>query len=81
LAYIQEFLLVLECTLLHTIEIGLHTQFIGEILDVKVERDTLGEDGKPDILKVDPIIYSTKAQGYYQVGELIGKAYSMGKKS
>jgi flavin reductase (DIM6/NTAB) family NADH-FMN oxidoreductase RutF len=78
--YVEEFPVVLECKVIHTYEIGLHTQFIGEILDVKVESDTLGEDGKPDILKVDPIIYSTKAQGYYQVGELIGKAYSMGKK-
>ena len=33
--YVNEFPLVLECRLLHTIEIGLHTQFIGEILDVK----------------------------------------------
>jgi hypothetical protein len=45
---------------------------------VKVYQDVLGEDGKPDILKVDPIIYSTKVQHYYQVGSLIGDAFSMG---
>ena len=39
--YIEEFPLVVECRLLHTIEIGLHTQFVGEILDVK-------EEGGPD---------------------------------
>lgn len=78
--YVEEFPVVLECKVIHTYEIGLHTQFIGEILDVKVDSDILGDDGKPDILKADPMIYSTKAQHYYRVGELIGKAFSMGKK-
>src|SRR4030042_1151866 len=35
--YVKEFPLVLECKLLQTIEIGLHTQFIGEIIDVKAD--------------------------------------------
>jgi flavin reductase (DIM6/NTAB) family NADH-FMN oxidoreductase RutF len=78
--YVEEFPVVLECKVIHTLEIGLHTQFIGEILDVKVEQDILGEDGKPDILRADPMIYSTKARQYYRVGGLIGQAYSMGKK-
>ena len=29
--YVEEFPLVLECKVIHIIEIGLHTQFIGEI--------------------------------------------------
>lgn len=78
--YIGEFPVVLECQVIHDYKIGLHTQFIGEILDVKVEADRLGEDGKPDIKKVDPMIYSTKSQQYYQVGELLGKAYFIGRK-
>ena len=40
--YVQEFPLVLECRLLHTFELGLHTQFVGEILDVKVDEAVLG---------------------------------------
>lgn len=78
--YADEFPMVLECKVIHTYEIGLHTQFIGEILDVKVEEAILGDDGKPDILKADPMVYSTKARQYYRVGELIGKAYSIGRK-
>ena len=35
--YVQEFPLVLECRLAHTFELGLHTQFVGEILDVKID--------------------------------------------
>lgn len=78
--YAEEFPVVLECRVIHTYEIGLHTQFIGEILDVKVAPDVLGEDGKPDIKKVDPMVYSTKTQQYYQIGELIGRAYTIGDK-
>ena len=35
--YAAEFPIILECRLLHLAEIGLHTQFIGEIVDVKAE--------------------------------------------
>ena len=57
--YGEEFPVVLECRLLNSMEIGLHTQFIGEIMDVKADPSIMGEDGKPDISKIDPIIFDT----------------------
>ena len=45
--YVAEFPLVLECRVIHTLEIGLHTLFIGEILDVKADERVLGEKGFP----------------------------------
>ena len=77
--YIKEFPLILECKLTHTIEIGLHTQFIGEIVDVKVEESMLGEGGIPDIKKIKPFMYAPEIRAYYGVGECIGKAFSIGK--
>ena len=77
--YAAEFPLVLECRLLQIVEIGLHTQFIGEIVDVKAEADVLGDDGLPDILKIKPLIYDTGHKGYHGVGPLLGKAFSVGK--
>jgi len=77
--YAAEFPVVLECRLLHPIEIGLHTQFIGEISDLKAETDVLGEDGQPDILKIRPLIFDTSHKGYHGVGPLLGKAFSVGK--
>jgi flavin reductase (DIM6/NTAB) family NADH-FMN oxidoreductase RutF len=76
---IDEFPLVLECKLLFQHELGSHTQFVGEIIDIKVEPDLLGKEGKPDIKAIDPVIYSTKSQKYYRVGDLIGRAYSIGR--
>ena len=78
--YIAEAPLILECNLIHTFEIGLHTQFLGEIIDVKAEEAVLSDLGLPDMDKVRPLIYSMARSGYYGVGEFLGKAYSLGKK-
>jgi len=77
--YIKEFPLILECKLLHTFEIGLHTQFIGEILDVKADEAVLSEKGIPDIQKIDPVLYATAEKEYFSIGNKIGAAFSIGK--
>ena len=78
--YAKEIPCILECRLLHTLEIGLHTQFIGEILDVKSEESVLGENGLPDILKIKPLVFDTAHRGYHGIGPLLGQAFSVGKK-
>ncbi len=77
--YVAEFPLVLECRLAHTIELGLHTQFVGEILDVKIEEEMLNAAGSPDIEKLMPIIFATDSRTYHGVGRFLGKAFSIGK--
>jgi len=77
--YVKEFPVVIECRLLHTIEVGLHTQFIGEIMDVKAEEAVLSEKGSPDIEKVRPVIFTPESRTYWGVGQCIGKAFSIGK--
>lgn len=77
--YVGEFPMVLECRLLHTIDIGLHTQFIGEILDVKVEESVLGEKGMPDIEKVRPLLFEPEVNTYHGVGKYVGKTYKIGR--
>ena len=77
--YVQEFPFVLECKLLRTVEIGLHTQFIGEIMDIKVDENAIGEKGLPDIEKIKPIIFAPDVLTYHGVGSYLGKAFSIGK--
>ena len=77
--YVEEFPIALECKLIHQIEIGLHTQFIGEILDIKADKSVLGEKGMPDIEKVRPFSYDPGAYAYYKTGEFLGAAFSIGK--
>lgn len=78
--YAAEFSLVLECKLIHTLEVGLHTMFIGEIADVKVDSTVVDGDGMPDITKVRPLIYAPERHDYHGVGPIVGKAFSAGKK-
>lgn len=77
--YVKEFPFALECRLLHTIEIGLHTQFIGEIMDIKADESMLDENGSLDIEKIKPILFAPESRTYYRVGQYIGKAFSIGK--
>ena len=78
--YVKEFPLVLECKLLHTIEIEMHTEFIGEIIDVKADEGVLGKDGLTDVGKLKPVIFAPDTGGYYGIGKYLGKAFSIGKR-
>jgi flavin reductase (DIM6/NTAB) family NADH-FMN oxidoreductase RutF len=78
--YVAEFPLILECRLLHTLEIGLHTQFVGEIVDVKADAAVLGEKGYPDIKKVRPIAWDSAHKGYYGIGDFLGMAWDIGNR-
>jgi flavin reductase (DIM6/NTAB) family NADH-FMN oxidoreductase RutF len=77
--YVAEFPMILECKVIHTLEIGLHTQFIGEIMDVKADPNVLNESGLPDMAKVAPFIYGSEIRTYHRIGEKIGDAFSIGK--
>jgi len=76
--YVAEFPLVLECKLIQTHEIGLHTQFIGEILDVKADESVLSADGLPEVEKVAPFMYGPELKLYHRVGDKLAKAFSVG---
>jgi flavin reductase (DIM6/NTAB) family NADH-FMN oxidoreductase RutF len=77
--FVAECPVVIECKLLHIFEIGLHTQFIGEIVDVKAEESLLGEKGVPDILKAKPLVFDPGTRGYYGIGGFVAQAFSIGK--
>jgi flavin reductase (DIM6/NTAB) family NADH-FMN oxidoreductase RutF len=77
--YIEEFPVVIECRLLKSIEIGSHTQFIGEIMDVRAEEAVLGGQDVPDIEKLRPVIFTPVSRNYYGIGRFVGKAFSVGK--
>ncbi len=71
--YVEECPLLLECELVQTNELGLHTQFIGEIKDVKVseEFDSRSKEGLIDLIK--PLIYAPDDHCYYSVGEKVAR--------
>lgn len=74
--YAEEFPIVLHCKLLQTNHLGVHTQFIGEILDVTVDDNFLNEKGLPDIEKIKPIIYDYGTKTYYGIGKKLIDSFS-----
>lgn len=77
--YVGEFGLVLECKVVAVHELGLHTQFVGEIVDVKADESVLDADGRVDLARLRPIFFAPGPQSYHGAGAFVGKAFSMGK--
>jgi flavin reductase (DIM6/NTAB) family NADH-FMN oxidoreductase RutF len=78
--FVREFPVVLECRVIKKVAIGSHVQFVGEILDVKVDESVLGADGKPDLAAINPLGFDVVRSEYYTMGPVAGKAFSAGKK-
>jgi len=76
--YIKEFPLVVECKLARVIELGLHTQFVGEVMDVKAEDSVTAKGGLLEITKVKPLVFAPDTQAYYGIGHFVGQAFSVG---
>ena len=72
---IRTFPVNIECELYHTADLGSHNLHVGKVIDIHVDEDCI-TDGMPDPAKVDPLVYSNGS--YYLLGELVGKAYSLG---
>jgi flavin reductase (DIM6/NTAB) family NADH-FMN oxidoreductase RutF len=77
--YVGEFPMVLECKVVHTAELGLHTLFVGEILDVKAEDSSLDAEGRPTAELVRPFTWAPSENVYYALGDSLGKGFSVGK--
>lgn len=74
---IDEFPLVMECRLTEQVQIGSHTEFIGEILDIRIDESYLGPDGEVEAEKTG---FFVLFNGYRGIDGLIGDPYSAGKK-
>lgn len=74
---VKELPVTLECTLKKINEDGI---VVGEIVNVSADESVLGENGKIDVNKVDAISYDPSNHYYVRLGEIVGKAFSDGKK-
>lgn len=76
---IEECPVNLECKVVHILNLGSHALVVGQIEQTHVSEDcTTG--GLPDVSKVKPVIYCSGAEKrYHGVGQLLAKAFSVGK--
>lgn len=73
--------MTLECRIIRKIdETKEGCYIIAEIINILVDEAYLGEDGKPDVEKMQLITYEPVHHGYHVIGGRIGSAFSDGKK-
>jgi flavin reductase (DIM6/NTAB) family NADH-FMN oxidoreductase RutF len=76
--YIEECPLVVECETVNVTDLGLHTQFVGKVIDIKAEESTI-VDNTVDSRRFKPFWFDPARRVYVGMGEELGKAFSMGK--
>ena len=74
---IDELPMTVECRLIRFNEDGI---CVGEIVNVSADDSIIGDDGKIDAKKLDPICYDGVTHAYWNIGEKVGRAFSDGKK-
>lgn len=77
--YISEFPINLECKTIQVIEIGLHIQFIGEVLNVQIDETIQAQGAQPLIEQIKPLLFAPDSRNYYGIGKPIAPAFSIGK--
>jgi flavin reductase (DIM6/NTAB) family NADH-FMN oxidoreductase RutF len=76
--YVDEFPINIECRLVNSIELGSHTQFVGEVVGIKADERVIDDSGQIDVTRFNPFLYIPSSREYFILGELIGKAFRIG---
>ena len=77
--FVAECPVVLELLLRHTLDLGSHIQFVGEIMDVKVRKDCFTSEGLPDASRIDALSFAPLTKEYYGTGDFVARAFAVGK--
>lgn len=77
--YVAECPVILELTLMKHMDVGTHTIFVGEIMDVKIQESCLDTEGMPNPKKLDVPAYIPMLREYWSLGDFKAKAFGVGK--
>ena len=76
-----DFPMTLECRIKHKIDESEEGYYIvAEVVNILVDEKYLTEEGQPDVHKMELITYEPVSHSYVALGEIVGKAFSDGKK-
>ena len=68
----------MELKLSQTVQLGQHEVFIGEVVNTYIDEACL-TDGKPDLAKINPLLFDFMMIDYWSLGERTGKPWRDGK--
>ena len=71
---IEEFPVVMECTLIEIIETEHTFAVVGRIVNAQAEEAVLNEAGQVEPAKLNALMFDQFQSGYYRVGEPVGQA-------
>ena len=75
-----DFPMTMECRVLRKIDENEEGYYIvAEIVNILVDEAYIGEDGKPDVEKMQLITYEPIHHGYVELGKRVGNAFADGK--
>ena len=78
---VTDFPMTMECRILRKIDESEEGYYIvAEIVNILVDETYIGEDGKPDVEKMQLITDEPIRHGYVELGKRVGNAFSDGKK-
>lgn len=77
---IKEYPITVECKLVDTIDFHGECKIVGEIVNTIVSEDILDDEGNVDIGKAELITFDSVSRTYRLVGDVVGNAWSDGKK-
>jgi flavin reductase (DIM6/NTAB) family NADH-FMN oxidoreductase RutF len=72
--------LCFECRVISKQDLNSNWLYLVKILEVHVDQDCLTDD-TPDLAKINPLIFTPGGLGYYGLGDKVGPAFKIGKKS
>ncbi|MBQ9041926.1 MAG: flavin reductase family protein [Eggerthellaceae bacterium] len=75
---VDEFLLSLECQIVHTVTVGSHTQVTGEVKRIIADESILDDRDKVLLEKLQPLIYDEEQLRYLSIGEKLADAFRTG---
>lgn len=76
---IQECPICAECKLIREVSLADHELIISEVMNTYIDENCL-TDKHPDIQKTKPFIFTMPDNHYWAYDEVLGKAWSVGKK-
>lgn len=76
---IQSFPLCAQCRVIQTLALAMDTIYVGEIMHVYA-KTSFCKGGKPDWRKIDPLLFTFPDASYWRLGEVVAKAWDVGKK-
>ena len=75
---IDEFPVAMECELADVVETETLYCIVGRIVNVAAEESVLSENGKVNPAKLNALIFDQFQNGYYVMGEQVGRAWNAG---